>query len=133
MAAFTVGQEVRILSRRSRYSNVPEDGYVGTVVKVGRKYATATYVIAYEGYDGDERRSERTIEFDMRTGIERGASFSYGDYVKTPEQLEAGKRQAEALTVLKAAGFETRLDHRPSPELIEALAETVRTFTSEEG
>lgn len=133
MTTFTVGQEVRILSRRSRYSRVPEGGYVGTVVKVGRKYATATYVIVSEGYGDGEQRRERTIEFDIRTGIERGASSSYGDYVKTPEQLEAGKRQAQALATLKAAGFETRRGHHPSPELVEALAEVVRTFTTEGG
>ena len=130
MSKIQVGQEVRILPQR-RHSRVPDGGYVGTVTKIGRRYATAAYAVTTVEF-GEERRYERTVEFDMDTGIERGGSRWDGDRVLTPEQIEAEARQKAAEAVLTAHRIDLRPGHGLTGEQVEALAELVKTFGQEE-
>jgi hypothetical protein len=133
MELVKVGDEVRITPRRSsKYDTTPEGGYAGTVIKVARKYATAAFVLAYES-GGQQRRMDKTVEFDISTGIERGAFNQQGYLVRTPEQIERDNRESAAHAVLRDRGIEFRLGRSRSfsLELLEALAEVVRTFESE--
>jgi hypothetical protein len=134
MEPVKIGGEVRITPYRpSKYDKTPEGGYAGTVTKVGRKYATAEYEMAYSDYDGTERRLDKTVEFDMTTGIERRTTTTTGLYVRTPEQVERDNRYTAALAVLKDRGLEFRLGRERSfsLELLEALAEVVKSFEPE--
>ena len=107
MADIKIGDEVRLFAYGTRAGrNLPEGGGRGTVTKVGRKYATATF----EG-------AAREISFDMETGSERGDYRTY--YVRTPAQVEAEQRRDAAVVLLKEAGFELRLGHHPEDDLIE--------------
>ena len=118
--------EVRVLSNHP-YRRTPEGGYRGTVTNVARKYATATYRI------GTESHHERTIEFEIATGLERGSVGNYGTYVRTPEQVEMETRRRDAIALLLV--HKIRLEpagHGLSLEQIEALAEVAKTFTTPE-
>ena len=128
------GDEVRILTR-TRSRHCPEGGHVGHVVKVGRKYATAEYTIPGTTMGGEEKHWNRTVEFDMATGYERGAfSTTTCDYVRTPEQAEHDRRRSAALSVLKEHGLERRLGARDSHSLecLEAIAEVLERLDRNE-
>jgi hypothetical protein len=129
-----IGDEVRIANRR-HIRGIAAQRYDGIVIKVGRKYAIAEYEVIGKNMDGGERRTTRAVEFDMTTGIERGASSNYGYYVRTPEQADRDDRRSAALAVLAAGGIEFRLgaERKFTLEQIEALAELVETFGSEAG
>jgi hypothetical protein len=119
------GDEVRVFGRPSRYSKSPPDGYKGTITKVGRKYATATYDL-----DG----GLFTIEFDMRDGCERGSVGTHARRVRTPAQVEQDNRREVALTAIRDGGLEFRSGYPPSRltlEQLEALAEVVKTWDKE--
>lgn len=120
MTDIKVGDEVRLVTYSSRRGReTPEGGHRGTVTKVGRKYATAAFEDA-----------GREVSFDMETGAERGDYGSY--YVRTPAQVEADERRHAAVALLKEAGFEVRLGHRPDGELIERLAATALDWAAEQ-
>jgi hypothetical protein len=121
MTPIKEGDEVRVISGHP-YRRTPPGGHRATVTNVARKYATAVYTIGLESHH------ERTIEFEIATGLERGSTGNYGTHVWTPEQIDSRDRLDAAKAVLKNAGFEVRLGHRPSGELIEALAEVAKTF-----
>jgi hypothetical protein len=123
---YKVGDEVRVFLR-NRYVTGPDGGFVGTVTKVGRRYATATYERTSTDYRG-ERTITVPVEFDMETGHEKGDSYGNGLRVKTPEQLLLDERRDAALAVIKAAGIEFRpgREHGVTTAQIEALAEVVR-------
>ena len=123
MTDIKVGDEVRILKHRNRHDQFPEDGYTGTVTNVARKYATATYTRQRTAWPAGP--VEDTIEFDMQTGKVRDEGRHYGIYIRTAEQYERDQRHSAAIAVLREAGFEVRLGHRPDGELIEKLAATV--------
>ena len=115
MADIKVGDEVRVFYGDGRERrNRPDDGYPGEVVKVGRTLAT----IRYQGHEAQFRLD--TGRLNDRYG--NTASFL------TPAQVEVGNRKKAALALLKEAGFEVRLGRHPSGELIEALAEIVKTW-----
>jgi hypothetical protein len=126
-----IGDEVRI-ANHGRTRGIAAQRYDGIVVKVGRKYAIAEYEVIGKNMDGGERRTTRAVEFDMTTGIERGASSNYGYYVRTPEQADRDDRRSAALAVLAAGGIEFRLgaERKFTLEQLEALAEVARTFES---
>lgn len=125
------GDEVRVFPGRwRRVGKTPEGGYPGTVTGVARKYATAAYTVPYA--DGTPGGTERTVEFDMQTGRERGQDGTYGALVKTPAMAVRDALQAAALASIKEAGFEIRLGHRPSPELIIAVAVAIEAFGQED-
>lgn len=126
------GDEVRVLKRRSRHDPFPADGYAATVTKVGRKYATATYEVTGTDSSGGERRYERSVEFDMETGIERGHSSMSGYYVRSPEQFERDKRRAAARDLLRDHGIEFSQRHPlPTLEQLEELAAVVKHWDME--
>ncbi len=135
MANVKIGDEVHILCRLRRRSNqVPENGHLGTVTKVGRKYATATWTETWKNFNGTETSQRaRDIEFNMETGDERDSRFGY--YVRTPEQLAREQRRSEALAIIKDRGLEFRHSygerHR-TLEQLEALAELVKTWDEAE-
>lgn len=127
MAAFSIDQEVRILSA-NRYHPSPDGGWVGKVTKRGRRYATATYTKEVSNWRGELETYERVIEFDMDTGIERGGTRYNSDRVCTPEQLEQEARHDVAMATLKDAGLEMRTGRTLSLGLAEAVAAVIETF-----
>lgn len=129
MANIKVGDEVRVLKHRNRYDSFPEDGYTGTVTKVARVYATATYVRQRTAYPPGP--VEETVEFDMQTGRLRGSSTSYGVYVKTAEQYEHDERCSVAESLLASRRIRLDFRHGLTLEQIEALAEVVKTWDQE--
>ena len=135
MTDIKVGDEVRILKHRTRYdSSFPEDGYTGTVTKVARKYAKATYVRQRTAYPPGP--VEETIEFDMETGkVREGTDYgsNYNLYVRTAEQHEREQRQSAASAVLFARKIRLDYSHGLTLEQIEALAEVVKSWDQEEG
>jgi hypothetical protein len=114
MTTLKPGDEVRVLGPARRYRDMPEGGYPGTVVKAGRRYATA------------EAERLGSVTFDMETGLERGGGFDLR--VKTPERVAADYRADQACKVLYQAGFEIRVGRHPSGELLEALAAVAENF-----
>ncbi len=125
---YQVGGEVRVFDNRDSQGRHPEGGWRGSVTKVARRYATATYRVPA----ATTGEYERTIEFDMETGRERGSTSSWSLIVKTPEGVERDLRHVRAMATLKQAGLEVRLSHRaPGLELAEALAAVVETFGQE--
>lgn len=123
------GDEVRIFTG-NKYHPAPGGGWVGTVAKVGRKYATATYEVTGLRYGtwGGEETTTRTIEFDIATGLERDSRGSRGLTVKTPAQIARDERHGKAMVILWDAGLEMRTGHRLTLELAEALAATIEAF-----
>ena len=126
-----VGAEVRVFSNSSYHPN-PEGGYRATVVKVARKYATATFPMTRK-WVGREESYEQTVEFDMTTGIERDGHSSFGYRVRTLAQLEQDARRAAAMEVLTAnhVKLEEFRVRRFTLEQVEALAEVVKTFDAD--
>lgn len=129
MASLQKGDEVRVFSRSRYQQRAPEGGWIGSVTRVGRKYATAEYE-TQDGQGDGVRTSRRTIEFDLASGNERGDRTQNGKCVRTPEQVEDGKRRADALDALKAWDIEFRLGrhHDVTTEQLEQLAAVVRTW-----
>ena len=127
MTDIKIGDEVRVIDR-SPYHKNPEGGHPATVVKVGRKYATATYETTHTDFRGKERRTERAVEFDMATGREKGSNTNYGLRVETPEQAELAARKSAADAALLARKIRLDFGHGLTLEQIEALAEVVKTF-----
>jgi hypothetical protein len=111
------GDEVRVFESNRRGQS--EDGWPGEVVKVGSKLATISY-----------RGSESVFRLD--TGHLNSKEYGSGTYFLTPGDVESRKRQTAARAVLRDAGFEVRVGHRPPSELLEALAEVAKTFTTPE-
>ena len=128
MTDIKIGDKVRVLSNNS-YHPHPEGGYQATVVKVGRKYATATFPMTRK-WLGREESYERTVEFDMTTGNERGGHSSIGYRVRSLAQLEQDERRAAAMVTLTAHNvkLEETWNRRFTLEQVEALAEVVKTF-----
>lgn len=88
----------------------------GEVVKVGRTLVRIKF-------------SGREEAFRIETGIINDSSG--GAAFETLEQAEAYNRKSAALDLLKEAGFEVRLGHRPDGELIERMAATVLEYVAE--
>jgi hypothetical protein len=133
MTEIKTGDPVRILTHHRRYDSFPADGYEGTVTKVARKYATATYVRQSTAYPAGP--VTETVEFDIKTGSVRPGTdhgINYGLYVRTAERYEREQRQSASLALLKEAGFEVRLGRHPDGELIERLAAAVLDWTAEQ-
>jgi hypothetical protein len=126
MADIKVGDEVRVLKHRNRYSSFPAEGYAGTVTKIARKYATATYTRQRTAYPAGP--VEDTVEFDMQTGRVRDGSTNYDIYVQTAEQYERDQRLSAAIAALTARKIQLDFGHGLTLEQIEALAEVVKTF-----
>jgi hypothetical protein len=125
------GDEVRItLPRHHRHgASSPEGGYVGRVVKTGRKYATAEYEVTYTDYSGKPRSDTKSLEFSMETGAERDSSSSFRARVQTPEQAKAKVRQDKAREVLFKAGISVSGDwSRLTLEQWETLAAVAATL-----
>ena len=130
MTDIKIGDEVRVFpTRYRRGASAPEGGHRGTVTKVARKYATATYEKT-QTWLGREETRPVTVEFDMETGMERDRDSQYGYSVRTPGQVELDLRRNAALTALRASGIEFRpgREYRITLEQAEALAEVVKTF-----
>jgi hypothetical protein len=123
------GDEVRVYERNI-YRNGPEGGLAARVSKVGRKYATAAYEVVTTDWHGEPKRKERTIEFDMETGREKGSQSNYGAYIKTPEQADLDVRQQSAIATLLTRKIRLDSGHSLTLEQIEALAEVARTFSA---
>ena len=123
MSDFKVGDEVRVITHTG-YRKSPEGGHRATVVKIGRKYGTATYTRHRTAYPPGP--VEETIEFDLTTGRERGSTSNYSTRVKTLEEVALDERRAAADKILFDAGVSIR--HRPTLEQVEALAEVVKTW-----
>ena len=121
MTDITVGAEVRVIGR-----GAPDGGYRATVVKVGRKYATATYIRQRTAYPAGP--VEETFEFDMTTGREKGSTSNYSSRAETPEQVELTARKSAAELVLRDRKIRLDFGHGLTLEQIEALAEIVKTF-----
>ena len=117
MTTIKAGDEVRVFETWRR--GQPEDGWAGEVVKVGSKLVA----INYRGSD---------VAFRLDTGHLNSKQYGSGTYFMTPGEVESLRRQSAALVVLRDAGFEVRTGHRPSAELIEALAEVAKTFVTPE-
>jgi hypothetical protein len=126
-----VSDEVRVFSY-NKYRPDPEGGYVATVTRVGRRYATAGWETTETTWNGEPRRYAHTIEFDMETGREKGTSGS-GRSVKTPEQAEQDARERAAIASLLARKIRLDYGHGFTVEQIEALAALVATFDQTEG
>ena len=131
MADIKVGDEVRILNRaRNSYGSFPKGGYTGTVTKVARRYATATYIRQRTARPAGP--VEETVEFDMETGkLRDGTDYSsnYGLYVRTAEQYEAEQRRNAAIAAIRERGVSLEFTrHSFTTEQIEALAEVVKTW-----
>ena len=127
MADINPGDEVRVLKHRNRYDQFPEDGYTGTVTKVARKYATATYVRQSTAYPPGP--VEVAVEFDMQTGKVRDEDRHYGIYIRTAGQYEHDQRESEAIAVLREHNISLDFTRRKfALEQIEALAEVVKTW-----
>lgn len=127
MTLIKVGDPVRVLSNHP-YRRTPEGGHRAVVTNVARKYATATYKI------GPEAHHERTIEFEIATGLERGSTGTYSTRVQTLEQVELRDRRASAENTLRRIGLQfTASGHRDrlTLEQIEALAEVAKSFTTD--
>jgi hypothetical protein len=134
MTPIKAGDEVRVFDY-SRYHPSPEGGWAAVVVKVARKYATATYEVTDTDWNGKPRTSTRTVEFDISDGTERGGRSRWDLQVRTPAQAEQDKRRKLALAELREHGIEFRAgrERNFSLDQIEALAEVARTFTETEG
>lgn len=120
------GDEVRILKHRGRHDTFPEGGYTGTVTKVARKYATATYVRHRSAWPAGP--VEEAVEFDMETGKPRDEGRHYGIYVRTAEQYERDQRHSAAVAAVRASGIQLDARRKFTLEQIEALAEVVKTW-----
>jgi hypothetical protein len=136
MTDIKVGDEVRVLPTRHTLRRQPQwrlsaEGYRGTVIRTGKKYATATYEYIWT-VDGTETRRTGEIVFDMESGCQRGSNEFY---VRTPEQLARTERLKTALFHLENVGVEVSSAARLllTVEQIEALAEVAKTFTEQEG
>ena len=125
MDTIKVGDQVRIIGS-NLYRKSPEAGHRATVIKVGRKYATATYTRMRTAHPAGE--VTETIEFDITTGREKGSTSNYGARVETPEQVELRARQSAAEDVLSTRKIRLDFGHGLTLEQIEALAEVVKTW-----
>ena len=112
------GDEVLVFDRTDGRKGTE---YPGEVVRVGRKLV----IIAY----GETRPYRREAKFRIETGM---IADAYGGaWFKTPEQAAADARAEEAKRILRDAGLEIRLGHRPPGALLVALAEVAKTFGQE--
>lgn len=123
-----LGDEVRIMEH-TRYRKTPKDGYTGSVTKVGRKYATATYETTRTDWRQQEITDKRTVEFDMVTGRERGSQTNYGIEVVTPAEAERRSRRTVALAVLAEHKIRLEYDHGLDLDQMEALAALAGSFS----
>jgi predicted RecA/RadA family phage recombinase len=125
----TVGQEVRIFHGR-RFAEV---GTPGTLTKVGRKWATASYEAEVHDWRGNTSREQREIEFGILNGYERGDSFGTGYIVMTLPQVAAKDRMKGAESVLREHRVELRTGHSLTLEQVEAIAAILRPDHKPEG
>jgi hypothetical protein len=132
MTGYEVGQEVRVFEHRRGVRN-PDDGYPGTVTKVGRKYGTAEYDITTTNWNGEPHVWHRSVVFCLDSGTERDGG-SYAVKVRTPAQVAEDQRRSAALSVIKSAGIEFRIgrERRFTLEQVEALAEVVKGWDGAE-
>lgn len=128
-AKLSIGDEVRVLTRR--HTPGPEEGYAGKITRVGRIYAAADYETTRTDWRGEEVTSRHAVEFDMATGVERGASHHYGIVVRTLEQAALARRRRAAEEILRAASVSLMSRRKFTLEQIEALAEVAATFTTD--
>lgn len=113
-----VGDDVRVFDQNGSRMGQPPGGWLGKVVKIGRKYATVEY-------------GQRSEMFELATG--RRANDGYGHRrIRTLEQVALEERRRSAVDKLHSHGVELRTGHRLSIEQIEALAEVAATFTEED-
>ncbi|MBN6054547.1 hypothetical protein JYK22_21575, partial [Nonomuraea sp. RK-328] len=116
--SYRVGDEVRVFDVNGARRGQPSGGWVGKVIKVGRKYVTVEYL-------------GRTDQFEIDSG--RRANDAYGHRrIKTPEQVALDARWQTALDDLRARRVELRQGHKFTLEQVEALAEMARSFASTE-
>lgn len=108
------GQKVKVYTgwRRNRIGSCE-----GTVTKVGRTLATITWGSAWH----------ETGQFYMDGGSEKG-EFS-DRYFKTLEEAERDERRSVAVNLLGEHGIDLTYRFKGSLEMLEALAEVVRTAT----
>lgn len=122
MADVQVGDPVWVFTPARYDRTQPNGGRPGTVFKVLRKYAVASYE-APAPLSGEMHTD--AVEFDLITGRERAGGL--GRRVKTERDI----RHDNAMFTLSEAGLEPKLGRRLSLELAEALAAVVETFGQE--
>lgn len=103
-----VGDEVRVFDVNGRRSGMPEGGWVGTVLKVGRKLFTVDYANA-----GWTRQGHRGSVFRLEDGSLNDKDFGYHTRVKTTQQAELDLRKHKAVEALRKHGLEVRLTAAP--------------------
>jgi hypothetical protein len=112
--------EVRVFDTNGSRVGQPEGGWLGIVVKVGRTLAHIDY--------GDARERIETFRLsDGRRNDDNGRR-----YFLTLEQIAERERRATAIAVLKKRRIVLDHGHGLTTEQIEALAEVVKTWDSED-
>lgn len=113
-----VGDEVRVFDVNGKRIGQPEDGWIGTVTKVGR-------TLVYIEYAG------RTDKFEMATGTGPDA-YRHRSFLTAQHAADTARRRA-AEDSLREFGITVaypKRDHFTTDQL-EALADLVRSFTQE--
>jgi hypothetical protein len=111
MPDLKVGDEVRVFDTNGRRSGQPEGGWLGTVIKIGRKYVTIDY-----------GRKAESFEFGGRR-----ANDPYGHrHFKTLDQVTLDDRRQRAKAVLSDHKIRLDMGHQLALDQIEALADFVR-------
>lgn len=111
--SYRVNEEVRVFDVNGSRVGQPEGGWPGTVIKVGRRYAT----VSYRGW---------TAQFMMDGGRINDARNH--QWIMTLEQVA---RQQKATETLSASGVELSPGHSLTPEQIEALAALAASFNAD--
>lgn len=115
MITLTVGQEVRVFDVNGKRNGMPEDGYPGRVVRVGRRLVT----ISQDA--GDPGRVFR-LE-DGRANDSRGHQW----FLTLP-QVDEMLRYRAAKGILRARGVELSPAHSFTLDQVEALAGVAKKF-----
>ena len=121
-----VDDEVRVVEPSYRRSSEkPENGYLGRVTRIARKYATAEYEVS-----DASGCFTRTVEFEIASGRERSNDSNYITWVFTPDEMDLKLRRKAAIATLKAHFIEFRIGHetRFTLEQLEALAATAEEY-----
>ncbi|MEU4229392.1 hypothetical protein AB0F17_34290 [Nonomuraea sp. NPDC026600] len=112
-----VDDEVRVIDVNGARMGQPKDGWVGKVVKVGRKLITVRYG-NYDGYTQVFRREDGSV--NDKYGHQR---------IETPEQAARRVRNGEIHATLRGHGINLAFGHRLTDEHLEQMAALVGTFT----
>lgn len=109
MAAYSVGDKVKVFDINGHCDGMPRDGWDGEVVKVGSKLITITY-----------ERHRQVFRLDTRCAND--------DYQRQNFMRPDEARRKVAVSTISGRGFELASWARHSLDYLEAVAEALRNL-----